>query len=216
MYRIFTETFEDTVCRPAHLYASGSVGLATGLFILSKIPELIDTVFLVLKKKPVIFLHWYHHITVLLFCWNSYVTESSCGLYFVAMNYTVHALMYFYFFLMAIKAVPKWFNPMILTVFQISQMFVGVAVVCAAIYYHKYGTKIYPTKLGSKQCSNAESNLIAGVIMYASYLYLFIEFAFKRFILKSKTKAAFDKYIQHFWAKMTTPRSSAQDLKKLN
>ena len=41
-------------------------------FIFSKIPELVDTVFLVLQKKPVIFLHWFHHVTVLLYCWHAY------------------------------------------------------------------------------------------------------------------------------------------------
>ncbi len=215
LYRISTESFEDTVCKSGHLYASGTTGLATALFILSKIPELIDTVFLVLKKKEVIFLHWYHHITVLLFCWNSYVTESACGLYFVAMNYTVHALMYFYFFLMAIKSVPKWFNPMILTVFQISQMFVGVIVVCAAIYYHYYSTKTYEYSLGPKRCSNAPSNMVAGVIMYSSYLYLFVEFAFKRFVFKTDAKAAFDRYVAHFMAKIVTPFSSMASLDTL-
>ena len=181
LYRIFTETFEDTVCRPAHLYASGSVGLATGLFILSKIPELIDTVFLVLKKKPVIFLHWYHHITVLLYCWNSYVTESGAGLYFVSMNYCVHAMMYFYFFLMALRSIPQWYNPFPLTVFQITQMVVGTTVVSSCIYYHNYGSKEYKYYLGTQKCHNLISNLYAGGIMYASYLYLFCEFAVKRF-----------------------------------
>ena len=28
-------------------------------------------VFLIIRKKEVIFLHWYHHVTVLLFCWHS-------------------------------------------------------------------------------------------------------------------------------------------------
>jgi hypothetical protein len=31
------------------------------LFCMSKVPELFDTVLLVLRKKPVITLHWYHH-----------------------------------------------------------------------------------------------------------------------------------------------------------
>jgi hypothetical protein len=93
------------------------------LFILSKIPELVDTVFLVLKRKPVIFLNWYHHITVLLFCWHSYVTEAAYGLFFIAMNYTVHAVMYGYFALMALKILPKWFPSWIITIMQISQMF---------------------------------------------------------------------------------------------
>ena len=74
--------------------------------------------------KPVRFLQCYHHITVLLYCWNSYVTESAAGLYFVAMNYSVHAIMYFYFFAMTAKIVPKWFPAQIITFFQISQMIV--------------------------------------------------------------------------------------------
>jgi elongation of very long chain fatty acids protein 6 len=37
----------------------------------------VDTLFIVLRKKPLIFLHWYHHITVLLFCWHAFATQSS-------------------------------------------------------------------------------------------------------------------------------------------
>ncbi len=43
-----------------------------------------------LRKKPLIFLHWYHHVTVLLYCWHSYYEQTTYGLYFIAMNYTVH------------------------------------------------------------------------------------------------------------------------------
>ena len=78
--RIYTLPFEQTVCEPPHTaYGAGACGLAVQLFIISKIPELIDTVFIVLRKKPLIFLHWYHHVTVLLYCWNAYVTESAAG-----------------------------------------------------------------------------------------------------------------------------------------
>jgi len=176
---ISTKTFEETVCDPAHtLFGGGAVGLATQLFCLSKIPELIDTVFIVLRKKPLIFLHWYHHVTVLLYCWNSYVTESAAGIYFIAMNYTVHAVMYFYYFLQAMKALPKSFPSWIITSMQISQMFVGTSVVLATMYYYKYGG----TKFGPGKCNNSEANLVAGGLMYGSYLYLFCEFAVKRFI----------------------------------
>jgi len=183
LYRIATETFEDTVCRPADVaYGAGACGLAVQLFILSKIPELVDTVFIVLRKKPLIFLHWYHHVTVLLYCWNSYVTESAAGLYFASMNYTVHAVMYFYYFLMAAKMLPKAFPSWIITLMQISQMIVGTFVVGACLYYNKYGG----AKYGPGECNNSDSNLIAGGIMYASYLYLFCEFAVKRFVFGIK------------------------------
>ena len=88
--------FYASVCIPAETnYGNGAVGLWTMLFIWSKVPELFDTAFVILRRKPLLFLHWYHHATVLMYCWHSYATGSSAGLYFIAMNYGVHALMYF-------------------------------------------------------------------------------------------------------------------------
>jgi hypothetical protein len=46
-------------------------------------------------------------VTVLSFTWAAYAARHP-GVYFIAMNYTVHAIMYSYFFLMAINAKPKW------------------------------------------------------------------------------------------------------------
>ncbi len=183
LLRIATVSFESTVCEtPVTAYGAGACGLAVQLFIISKLPELVDTVFIVLRKKPLIFLHWYHHVTVLLYCWNAYVTESGAGLYFVSMNYTVHAVMYFYYYLQAIKAIPKWFPSWIITIMQISQMIIGTFIVGASFYFHFYGGE----KFAPGQCNNVPSNLAAGGIIYASYLYLFVEFAVKRFIFGVK------------------------------
>ena len=44
------------------------------------------------------------------------------------MNYSVHAIMYGYYCLMALRMKPKWMNPFFITVAQISQMIVGVSV----------------------------------------------------------------------------------------
>lgn len=139
--------------------------------------ELIDTFFIVVHKKPLIFLHWYHHITVLLYCYHSYVTTSPPGIFFVVMNYSVHASMYGYYFLMAIKMRPKWFNPIVITIFQISQMIVGVAVTLAGFYYYKTD----PT------CGIEKENNTAAFVMYGSYLFLFLQFFFGRY---SKTKGS--------------------------
>lgn len=124
---IYMKGFEYTVCYPAlPEYGNGVVGLWTMLFIFSKVPELFDTAFIVLGKKKLIFLHWYHHVTVLLYCWHSYGTRNAAGLWFIAMNYTVHAIMYFYYFLTGLGYRPKW--AFFVTIIQISQMFVGVMV----------------------------------------------------------------------------------------
>jgi elongation of very long chain fatty acids protein 6 len=94
LYNLKVQSFESTICTPPDVeWGVGATGLWVQLFILSKIPELIDTFFIVQRKRPLIFLHWYHHVTVLLYCWHSYATEASQALYFVAMNYSVHAVM---------------------------------------------------------------------------------------------------------------------------
>jgi elongation of very long chain fatty acids protein 6 len=171
---ILTHSFEETVCTAPAAPGSWGVG-PTGfwvmLFIFSKLPELVDTVFIVLRKRPLIFLHWYHHVTVLLFCWSAYSSMAGSGLYFVAMNYAVHALMYGYYCLQALNMCPKSFPTVLITMSQIAQMFVGTGVCISSWYF----------MLKGRTCHNEISNLIAGALMYGSYLYLFTEFALRRF-----------------------------------
>ena len=176
---MLSNPFEETVCKiPTESWGNGPTGLWVMLFIFSKVPELMDTVFIVLRKKPLIFLHWYHHVSVLLFCWSAYSTVAGSGLYFVAMNYTVHAMMYGYYCLQALKMCPKSFPAHLITISQITQMFVGTGVCVSGWYF----------KLSGATCANDFSNLTAGAIMYGSYLYLFVEFALKRYIPSKGSK----------------------------
>ncbi len=72
-------------------------GFWAEMYVWSKPVELVDTVFLVLRKRPIIFLHWYHHITVMLCAWHAGKEHAASARWFVSMNYTVHALMYTYY-----------------------------------------------------------------------------------------------------------------------
>ncbi|KAL3902640.1 MAG: hypothetical protein SGPRY_011983, partial [Prymnesium sp.] len=74
--------------------ATHSVGRDPIRLAYTQLAELLDTFFLLLRKSPVILLHWYHHVTVLLFCWHAYSVRIGSGLWFAAMNYSVHSLMY--------------------------------------------------------------------------------------------------------------------------
>jgi len=63
----------------------------------------------------------YHHVTVLLFTWFTYSNENP-GIIFIAMNYSVHAVMYSYYWLAIVKKVPDWFPTWLITLAQIAQM----------------------------------------------------------------------------------------------
>ena len=179
MGMILSRSFEDTISpSPLGTWGYGPTGCWVMLFIYSKIPELLDTVFIVLRKKPLIFLHWYHHVTVLLYCWSAYSTIAGSGLYFVAMNFTVHALMYGYYCLQALGVCPKSFPVILITMAQIAQMFIGTGICISAWWF----------KFSGRECHNEVSNLIGGGLMYGSYLYLFVEFAVKRYMGKGKSK----------------------------
>lgn len=172
-------TWRENLCMdPESHFGSGVTGMWVQLFILSKFPELIDTLFIVIHKKNLIFLHWYHHISVLAYCWHSYVYKAPAGIVFCVMNYAVHALMYFYYFLMAIKAKPAWLKPVWITVAQISQMVVGVAVTVAGWYMMLV--------VKPEACWLTADNNTAALVMYGSYLFLFLQFFLQRYFAPPK------------------------------
>eukprot|EP00621_Florenciella_sp_RCC1693_P013432 CAMPEP_0182525192 /NCGR_PEP_ID=MMETSP1323-20130603/2318_1 /TAXON_ID=236787 /ORGANISM="Florenciella parvula, Strain RCC1693" /LENGTH=289 /DNA_ID=CAMNT_0024733889 /DNA_START=61 /DNA_END=930 /DNA_ORIENTATION=- len=181
MYNLTNMSLEQTMTQvSANDWGDGATGLWVQLFIFSKIPELWDTFYIVARQRPLLFLHWYHHVTVLLYCWHSYATEAPQALYFVAMNYSVHAIMYGYYCLMALKMKPAWVPPVLITIAQLSQMVVGTAVQCFSMWlYYKQG-----------DASNMNfSNLVAGAVMYGSYFALFFQFFWNRFVVKARASA---------------------------
>ena len=82
--RIMSNGLNATLCDTTYMEAP--IGLWICVFTVSKVPELLDTAFLVLQKKPVILLHWYHHWTVLLYTWHAYGLGVTTGFWFEAMN----------------------------------------------------------------------------------------------------------------------------------
>lgn len=67
------------------------------LFYLSKYYELFDTVFLVLRKRPLTFLHVYHHAIVLPMCWYAINQGIIMGWITCFNNAFVHVIMYYYY-----------------------------------------------------------------------------------------------------------------------
>ncbi|KAF8820473.1 putative integral membrane protein, GNS1/SUR4 family protein [Cardiosporidium cionae] len=194
VYMLLTYGFEGTICLPARMtYSDGPVGLWVFIYMVSKYFELIDTVFIVLRKRPLSFLHWYHHATVLWYTWDACCAELPAGIYFVAMNYTVHAVMYFYYFLAAQMKRPLAWG-IFVTIAQISQMFIGIGVTVVSMYYSSIytHTEMEMTHLFSPLAplhSISRRNIYAAGLMYSTYLYLFAEYFVRRYIWKSRPDA---------------------------
>ena len=130
-----------------------------------------DTAFVVLRKQKLLFLHWYHHITVLLYSWYSYKDMVAGGGWFMTMNYAVHALMYSYYAARAANLrVPRTLAVLI-TGAQISQMAMGLTV--SALVYRW---------LPQGDCPSRLDNISWAAVMYLSYLLLFSNFFYHAYL----------------------------------
>merc|ERR1712194_629218 len=130
-----------------------------------------------LAKKPVIALQWWHHSTVLLYCWHSYSNCIATGIWFAAMNYSVHAVMYGYFAITATKY-RKCVTPfaIFITLAQLLQMLVGMYVTIKAVIHQKHG----------EECHVNKTNSVLGLGMYFSYFVLFFKLFVDNYCLKEK------------------------------
>merc|ERR1712151_1491633 len=165
------------MCAPAAWYATGPSGLFVALFIFSKLAELMDTALLLLAGKPVIALQWWHHSTVLLYCWHSYSVRIATGAWFACMNYSVHSVMYGYFAVMGTKhrrAVAPY--AIYITLLQLAQMLVGMFVTMRAVQLQAEG----------EECHVNKTNSILGLAMYASYFVLFFKLFVDNYCLKPR------------------------------
>jgi len=185
MHNIASKSLRDNLCIGTEdTYGRGSSGFWGQSFVWSKYAELIDTLFIIVHKKPLIFLHWYHHVTVLLYTWDGYVNLAPAGPIFMSMNCAVHFIMYGYYFLMTVKMKPKWMNAIFITVSQIAQMVVGVTTSIVSFYFFVVEND------EQNPCEIKKINIISAFLMYGSYLFLFLQFFVTRYVLGNK-KAGF-------------------------
>ena len=180
---VYIGGFQHAICDSSSYIGSGGGGIWAFLFPLSKLPELFDTVFIILRKQKMVILHWYHHVTVFIYCWFSYAFPISTGIWFGTVNFFVHGIMYAYYAVKASgRSPPRWVAKSI-TVIQLSQMFVGILLNYVA-------TKAL---LENKTCGTYPFAIGISIFFYASYAILFGNFYYWTYIYKkpgSKTSVS--------------------------
>lgn len=182
---VFEHGWKAGTCDP--VVKDYRIALWTWLFVLSKLPELVDTYFIVLRKQKLIFLHWYHHITVFTYCWYNYSHFTNPQGWFMTMNLLVHSIMYSYYAIRAsnVYRPPIWVN-MVITSLQLLQMMGGTAVNMYVFFNMRYTPDWY--------CDGdvETTYLFVGVAfaMYASYFALFVQFFYSVYISKPSKEVA--------------------------
>ncbi|RWR98349.1 elongation of very long chain fatty acids protein 6-like protein [Dinothrombium tinctorium] len=166
IHALYNYGFVHTICDPSFVKYNKVSAFWAYVFALSKVPELGDTIFVVLRKKPLIFLHYYHHVTVLIYCWFVYWQTPSISRWFTPMNFAVHSVMYAYYAAQAFGfRIPRAYA-MLITISQITQMFFGLLTAFVALRLKETG----------QTCENTRETLVFGLLMYGSYLILFFHF----------------------------------------
>lgn len=149
-------------------------------FFFSKIMDLLDTVFFILRKKQshVTFLHVYHHANMVLFTWVylKYI-KGEQGAVVGWINSLVHTVMYSYYFLSALGPEMQkylWWKRYI-TKMQMIQFVIII---------------VYMTGLLLAKCQLPKTLTMMLFFQGVTFLVLFANFYIQSYIVKSKAEKA--------------------------
>eukprot|EP01105_Mastigella_eilhardi_P025430 TRINITY_DN6912_c0_g1_i1.p1 TRINITY_DN6912_c0_g1~~TRINITY_DN6912_c0_g1_i1.p1 ORF type:complete len:294 (-),score=67.02 TRINITY_DN6912_c0_g1_i1:117-941(-) len=154
----------ELVCDPERLYFQGASAWILVTFEYSKMYEYVDTLFLVLAKSRLRFLHVYHHIVTLILSAILLNGRLPVGWYSVVTNSFVHMLMYYYYTVASLGGTVWWKK-------HLTQMQIVQFLICLTL--QAYGFSLHLTDGCAGDSSALNWPYAASFLCYASFAVLF-------------------------------------------
>ncbi|CAL8097183.1 unnamed protein product [Orchesella dallaii] len=149
-------------------------------FCLSKFIFLGDTVLIVLTKRPLLFIYWYHHVVAVLISWQIFPDSEPICRWIGSSNFFVLAVMYFYFALKAMNFKLPRTAGLTIAILHVIEMFIGTA------------TQIYTAReiVKGRECARTVNSIKWSMIPHISLLFFFGKLLFNYVRSKPKRKEA--------------------------
>lgn len=164
LMHVMKTNLSRTVCIPKNEQLSSILTNAIYAFLVSKIYELLDTVILVFRGRPLSLLHVWHHASVSFIVWGWLEYNVALGAIGMWFNTLVHVFMYSYYAaaLLGFKARAK----ILITMSQIIQFITGFVFLLPFLAVH----------LNSSAGCEGIPGLLISSFFNGSYLILFLLF----------------------------------------
>ncbi|XP_003402069.1 elongation of very long chain fatty acids protein 6 [Bombus terrestris] len=166
-----------SVCIPSNYFQNPVSGFWTWALVLSKIVQLCDTMFIVLQKEQLKFLHLYRHLSVIPYFCFTYLGTTAAMRWFSVMEYFINSCMYSYYVLNAMKfKLPICFITMF-NVMQIVQMIISYIITNMA-YNQRSAYKL--------DCYITYETSVIGLTYYITSCYFYLKFCCSTYTSKKQ------------------------------
>jgi hypothetical protein len=154
----------------------GPIAFWVYIFHLSKYYELLDTLIIVLLRKPLIVLHAFHHCLMPFGTWFWLADDWLVGSWWcVFVNSLIHTFMYYYYMQTARGKKVPW--KVYMTTAQIIQLSSGFILVCYWMYVRN-----------SEKCLKGWSAALFSHIVNGLFIFQFIQFYIVQYLSSGKKK----------------------------